>query len=168
MDKLLNYKYYDSPEGEDVIYKTIAISKFGAVAGLGYGVFDVLMYSRTKGFVNTAGRLGWYVGPLVGAAAAFAVTANVTQNIRGKNDKLNYFLGGAVSGLILSAWQRVPVMAVPLAMIFGTAAMIKKTALEEGHTFFPDFPQATKTIKSAKHDWTLAKDLPQHKNWTSG
>lgn len=168
MDRLLTYKYYDSPEGKDILLKTITTGKYAALTGLIFGTYDVLMYSRTQGIVNTVGRYGYIIGPLVGMATAFTVTSNVAANVRGKNDKLNYFLGGVMAGAVYSAWQRAGVLAVPAAMILGAAAVVKKTAVDAGVTIFPEVPQMTKTIKSAKHDWTWSEDIEKWKTWTKG
>lgn len=168
MDRILTYRYYDSPEGKDIFLKTVTTSKYAALAGLVYGSYDVLMYSRTVGILNTVGRYGFIIGPLVGMATAFTVTSNVATNIRGKNDKLNYFLGGIVAGSIFSAWQKAPVLAVPAAMALGAAAVVKKTAVDAGYTFFPKVPQMTKTAVSSKHDWTMSADVEKWKTSITG
>ncbi|XP_053614628.1 NADH dehydrogenase [ubiquinone] 1 alpha subcomplex subunit 11 [Plodia interpunctella] len=165
---MLSYKYYDSPEGQDIFKKTFVTSKYAAITGLTAASFDVLMYSHPKGFVNTIGRYAWFIGPMVGMAAAFTVTTNVAQNIRGKNDKINYFLGGVAAGSVFGAWQRNATVAVPLSVLLGVAAVIKKTGVDEGWTFFPEISHATKTIQSVRHDWTLVKDLEEYKNFTTG
>lgn len=166
MSYLVKYKYYDTPEGQDIFFKTFAASKYAAMAGLALGSLDVLMYSHPQGFASTAGRLAWYIGPMVGMAAGFVVTTNAMQNIRGKNDKLNYFMGGAVAGSILSAWQRAPIIAVPAAVILGLAGIVKKTSVDEGWSFFPEMEAATQSIRSLRYDWTMAKDIDELKNWT--
>lgn len=168
MDRILSYKYYDSPEGDDILLKTISTSKYAVMTGLVMGSYDVLMYTKPIGFFNTLRRYAYFVGPLVGMATAFTVTSNVAKNFRRKNDKLNYFLGGAMAGSIYSAWQKAPVLAVPAMVILGTAAMIKKTGVDAGYTFFPDIPQMTKTAVSTKHDWTIAEDIESLKTWTKG
>lgn len=166
MAQLIKYKYYDTPEGQDIFMKTFAASKYAAMAGLAAATLDVLMYSHPQGFVNTAGRVAWFVGPMVGVAASFVVTTNALQNIRGKNDKINYFVGGAVAGSILAAWQKAPVAAVPAAVVLGLAAIVKKTSVEEGWSFFPEMKSATQSIRSVKYDWTMVKDIDELKNWT--
>ncbi|CAH0401132.1 unnamed protein product [Chilo suppressalis] len=165
---MLSYKYYDSPEGHDIYKKAFVTSKYAALSGFGAATFDVLMYSHPKGIINTAGRYLWYLGPLVGMASAFSVTANVAQNIRGKNDKLNYFLGGVAAGSVYGAWQRSLTAGVPVAVVLGAIAVVKKTGIDEGWTFIPDIPQATKTIQSVRHDWTYSKDVEELKTWTTG
>lgn len=166
MSQLLKYKYYDTPEGQDIFLKTVALGKYAALAGVAAASLDVLMFSHPKGFAATAGRFGWYIGPLFGMAAGYVVTHNAVQNIRGKNDKINYFLGGAVAGSILSAWAKAPAFAVPAMFILGVAGVVKKSAVDEKWVFFPDLPQATKTITSVRNDWTMVKDIEELKNWT--
>ncbi|XP_059046809.1 NADH dehydrogenase [ubiquinone] 1 alpha subcomplex subunit 11 [Achroia grisella] len=165
---MLSYKYYDTPEGSDIFKKTFVTSKYATLTGLAAASFDVLMFSHPKGVINTVGRYGFIIGPLVGMAAAFTVTANVAQNVRGKNDEINYFLGGAAAGSIFGAWQRSITLGVPAAILLGAAAVIKKTAVNEGWVFFPDVPHATKTIQSVRHDWSLVKDVEEYKNFTTG
>ncbi|XP_061720771.1 uncharacterized protein LOC133527670 [Cydia pomonella] len=165
---MLNYKYYDSPEGQDIFKKVFVTSKYATMSGLGLGVFDVLMFSHPKGLVGTVGRLAYYVGPAVGMAAAFTVTANVAQNFRGKNDKINYFLGGVMAGSVFGAWQRSITIGVPAAVVLGVAAVIKKTGVEEGWTFFPDNRTAHQNAISAKNDFTMAKDVLEYKTWSTG
>lgn len=165
---MLSYKYYDTPEGQDVYKKVFVTSKYAALAGLGVATFDVLMYSHPKGVFNTGFRYAYYLGPMIGMAAAFTVTANTAQNIRGKNDKLNYFLGGAVSGAVFGAWQRNATVAVPVALILGAVAMVKKMAIDENWTLVPEIHPMHKSIKSVKHDWSLVKDIDELKTWSPG
>ncbi|XP_013137085.1 PREDICTED: NADH dehydrogenase [ubiquinone] 1 alpha subcomplex subunit 11 [Papilio polytes] len=166
---LFTYKYYDTPEGQDIYKKVFVTTKYATLAGLAGATFDVLMFSHPKGIVNTTGRYMFYVGPLVGMAAAFTVTANVAQNIRGKNDGVNYFLGGAAAGTILSAWTRSLTIALPAACVLGAAALVKKAAVDEGWVIMPTLPtNATKTIQSVRHDWTMVKDIDSLKTWTTG
>ncbi|XP_013162625.1 PREDICTED: NADH dehydrogenase [ubiquinone] 1 alpha subcomplex subunit 11 [Papilio xuthus] len=166
---LLTYKYYDTPEGQDIYKKAFVTTKYATLAGFAAATFDVLMFSHPKGIVNTTGRYMFYVGPLVGMATAFTVTANVAQNMRGKNDGLNYFLGGAAAGSILSAWTRSLTIALPAVCVLGGAALVKKAAVDNGWVLVPKVPpSATKTIKSVRHDWTMAKDIEELKTWTTG
>lgn len=165
---ILNYKYYDTPEGQDIFLKTFVTSKYATITGLGAGTFDVLMFSHPQGVLNTAGRFMWWCGPLVGMATAFTVTTNVSQNIRGKNDKINYFLGGVAAGAVFGAWQKTITAAVPLAVCLGLVAVVKKTGIDEGWEFMPIAPHSTKTIKSVHRDWTMVQDIPELKNYTTG
>lgn len=163
---LLNYKYYDSPEGQDVFKKCFVTSKYALMVGLPAATTDILMYSHPQGVINTLARFAYINGPLVGMAAAFTVAANVSQNFRGKNDHLNYFLGGVAAGSIFGAWQRNLAVAVPVCLALGVAAMTKKAAVDSGYTFFPKINMAKETAWSAKHDWTMSDDVGE-KGWTA-
>nr|XP_034835620.1 NADH dehydrogenase [ubiquinone] 1 alpha subcomplex subunit 11 isoform X2 [Maniola hyperantus] len=165
---MLSYKYYDTPEGHDVFKKAVVTGKYAALAGLGTATLDVLMYSHPKGFFNTGFRYAYYIGPLVGMATAFTLTANYAHNVRGKDDKINYFLGGAASGAVFGAWQRSLAIGVPAAVLLGVAAITKKMSIEDDWSLFPGFTPASKSIKSVKHDWTLVKDIDELKTWTKG
>ncbi|XP_068620483.1 NADH dehydrogenase [ubiquinone] 1 alpha subcomplex subunit 11 [Battus philenor] len=166
---LFNYKYYDSPEGQDVYKKVFVTGKYATLTGLAAATYDVLMYSHPKGIVNTTGRYMFYLGPLVGMATAFTVTTNVAQNFRNKNDGVNYFLGGVAAGSIFGAWMRSLTVAVPACIGLGAVALIKKAAVDNGWILIPQMPpSATKTIQSVRHDWTLVKDLDNLKTWTKG
>lgn len=80
---LLTYKYYDTPEGEDIFKKTFVTSKYAVLTSIPPATFDVLLYSHPKGFFQTALRYGVYLGPAVAMATAFTLTANIAQNMRG-------------------------------------------------------------------------------------
>ncbi|CAH2089132.1 unnamed protein product [Euphydryas editha] len=165
---MLSYKYYDTPEGQDIFKKVFVTSKYAAVAGLGVATYDILMYSHPKGIFNTAYRYAFFLGPMVGMATAFTVTANAAQNIRGKNDVWNYFLGGAMSGAIFGAWYKSVPVGIPMAIVLGAVGMIKKTAIDNGWTLVPELTTANKSIRSVKHDWTLVKDIEELKAWKTG
>nr|XP_026492791.1 NADH dehydrogenase [ubiquinone] 1 alpha subcomplex subunit 11 [Vanessa tameamea] len=165
---MLSYKYYDTPEGHDIFKKVFVTSKYAGMAGLGVATFDVLMYSHPKGLFNTAYRYAFFLGPMVGMAAAFTVTANTAQNIREKNDVWNYFLGGVASGTVFGAWKKSLVVAVPVCLALGAIGMIKKTAIDENWILVPEITSAPKSIKSVHHDWTLVKDVDELKTWTVG
>lgn len=165
---MLSYKYYDTPEGQDIYKKVFVTSKYAAITGLGVATFDVLMYSHPKGIFNTVNRYAFFMGPMVGMAAAFTVTANAAQNIREKNDVWNYFLGGVASGAVFGAWNKTVAGAVPMALILGAIGMLKKTAIDNDWVLVPEVTTAHKSIRSVKHDWTMAKDIEELKSWKAG
>lgn len=165
---MLSYKYYDTPEGQDIYKKVFVTSKYAAITGLGVATFDVLMYSHPKGIFNTVNRYAFFMGPMVGMAAAFTVTANAAQNIREKNDVWNYFLGGVASGAVFGAWNKTVAGAVPMALVLGAIGMLKKTAIDNDWVLVPEVTTAHKSIRSVNHDWTMAKDIEELKSWKAG
>lgn len=154
------YQYYDTPDGQDVALKTFVLSKYGVATGFIVGTMDVLMYSHPKGIFNTAARYMYFTGPLVGMSTAFVVTSSVAQKLRGKDDIFNYFLGGAMAGCIVSAWQKSPLVALPAAIVLGCFGMVKKAAVDGGYELFPTPPHSTIGVH-ARNDWTILGDLPK-------
>ncbi|XP_023936572.1 NADH dehydrogenase [ubiquinone] 1 alpha subcomplex subunit 11 [Bicyclus anynana] len=165
---MFSYKYYDTPEGHDVFKKSVVTGKYAALAGLGMGTWDVLMYSHPKGFFNVGYRYAYFIGPLVGMATAFTLSANYAANVRGKNDKINYFLGGAVAGGVFGAWQRSVTVGVPAAIVLGAVAITVKMSREDNWSLLPGFTPAANSIKSVHHDFSLVKDIEELKTWTKG
>ncbi|CAK1550240.1 unnamed protein product [Leptosia nina] len=165
---LLTYKYYDTPEGEDIFKKTFVTSKYAILASIPPAIFDVLLYSHPKGFFNTALRFGTYLGPAVGMATAFTLTANISQNIRRKNDEINYCLGGAAAGAVFATLRKQPIIAVPAAIFLAVAGLVKKTSVDSGVPIFPYIQMGKESINSVRRDFTISKDVEELKTWTKG
>lgn len=79
-------KYYDKPEGEDLLGKIIAINRNAYLYPLVFGVIDATMHKNLKGFQNIAGRVFHFVWPAVGASTAFATATYFGAKTRGKDD----------------------------------------------------------------------------------
>lgn len=79
---------------------------FQAVAGLGTATYDVVLYSKPKGISNIVGRYAMHVGPLMGIATAFTTVTYAATKFRGKDDSLNYVLGGIAAGGVVGAWAK--------------------------------------------------------------
>uniref|UniRef100_A0A1B0AF86 NADH dehydrogenase [ubiquinone] 1 alpha subcomplex subunit 11 n=1 Tax=Glossina pallidipes TaxID=7398 RepID=A0A1B0AF86_GLOPL len=162
---LLKVGYYDKPEGEDFFGKMLASNTYAAIFGLTWSTYDVLMYSRTKGYLPTLGRFAYNTGPMIGMASAFTLTVYGLTNLREKDDRLNYFLGGMAAGAVYGAWRRNHVTGLTMGLFFGLAAMVKKLSKIEGWEFFPDVPYRQQ-MGAKDNDYTLMKGPP--KNWTTG
>lgn len=78
--------------------KTIELNKY--VSGLVASTYDVMMASKTQGYLPTITRYIKLTLPCLAAGATFATVACVSTNLRGKDDKINYFLGGGAAGAI--------------------------------------------------------------------
>ncbi|XP_037948794.1 NADH dehydrogenase [ubiquinone] 1 alpha subcomplex subunit 11 [Teleopsis dalmanni] len=160
---ILKSEYYDHPEGSDAIGKMVATNKYAAAAGLSWSVFDVLMVSHPKGYLPTLARIAYNTGPLMGMASAFTMTTYVITNVRGKDDRLNYFLGGMAAGCVYGAWKRSVVAGCVSGLFLGIAGTVKKLSKIEGWEFFPEVHTRYSSI--SPHDWTLMTGPP--KNWTT-
>lgn len=79
-------KYYDKPEGEDLLGKLIATNRMVFPYAFTCGMMDACMYTRKEGLQARAGRLLHFIWPAVGVATAFTTTAYFGAKIRGTDD----------------------------------------------------------------------------------
>lgn len=84
---LLESNYYDHPEGTDASGKLVALNKFAIMTGLGWSLADILMLSKPQGVLQTLGRIGYNVGPMMGMASAFTMGTYISTRMRGKDDR---------------------------------------------------------------------------------
>ncbi|CAH1958225.1 unnamed protein product [Acanthoscelides obtectus] len=82
------------------------------------GTADVLLYSHPKGYLETLGRYGYMSFPIIGATTAFVCTTNAAASIRGKDDLLNWFLGGFAAGAMMGVWRRRVMTGWNMGMLF--------------------------------------------------
>ena len=87
-------KYYDAPEGKEPIDKIVALSKPTFLGALVTGIADCVWITETKTPLQSANCLAFWLVPALGMSATFASVTYVATNIRGKDDHLNYAIGG--------------------------------------------------------------------------
>lgn len=79
-------KYYDKPDGEDLMSKLIAVNRpaftYGTVSGLCYAA----MHSKPACFQTKFGQVLYFIWPFMGAATAFATVTYFSTKIRQKDD----------------------------------------------------------------------------------
>lgn len=88
------FHYYDKPEGEDPIGKIMGLTKYGILTGGFFTFYDACMISQCTNaaqFFNTA---GYWMLPITGMCVTFSAVTYAATNIRKKDDKINYVLGG--------------------------------------------------------------------------
>uniref|UniRef100_A0A1L8EBD7 NADH dehydrogenase [ubiquinone] 1 alpha subcomplex subunit 11 n=1 Tax=Haematobia irritans TaxID=7368 RepID=A0A1L8EBD7_HAEIR len=150
--------YYDKPEGQDCFGKMVATNTYAATAGLAWSTVDVLMLSHPKGYLPTLARFAYNTGPMMGMASAFTLATYMATNVRGKDDRFNYFLGGFAAGGVYGAWRRSHVAGLVMGLFFGLAGVIKKTSIQEGWEFFPSLNHHAYMLGAKEHDHTLMAD----------
>lgn len=94
-----------------------------------------MAFSKPTGYVQTAGRFIYFTAPITMMAASFAATACMANSIRGKDDPINYAIGGAVSGSIFGTWMKSVRGGGFATVLLATAAYWKKKSIEEGWKF---------------------------------
>ncbi|KAF7279997.1 NADH dehydrogenase (ubiquinone) B14.7 subunit [Rhynchophorus ferrugineus] len=160
------YRYFDTPEGEDTFKKLWAVLKPTLVVAGGLGSIDVLMVTHPKGVPNTLGRYAFIGLPIVGIASTFVLTTNTLVNIRKKEDKLNWFLGGAAAGSWFGAWARKPIVGFNMALLCGFAAFLHKCVLDQGNQLIPtQYKRSAGGATACLRDFSLFADRPG--KWTT-
>lgn len=161
------YSYFDTPDGQDVWDKFLAVIKPTALVALGISTADVMLYSHPKGYLQTLGRYAYITAPILGAATVFVVTTNVLTNLRNQDDKLNWAAGGAAAGSVIGVWRRSPQIGFAAAGFLSLLAAGKKYAVQNNYTIIPEKRNvAHGGAKAVRHDWTLMSERPR--NWTTG
>ncbi|XP_073953150.1 NADH dehydrogenase [ubiquinone] 1 alpha subcomplex subunit 11-like [Choristoneura fumiferana] len=152
------YRYYDTPDGCDVMKKAMVTTRYGVLTGMVLSTYDILMYSHASGLIPVLKRYALHTVPLGLIGATFALVANGVQNAREKDDKLNYFLGGFACGPICAAYLGSKHMALIGGLALGVAGLLKKDAIDQGFTLVPDMHGHKGTVWKWRMDFTLAED----------
>lgn len=160
------YKYFDTPDGQDILSKLLVVLKPTTMGALGISTVDVMLYSHPKGYWQTLGRYAYMSLPIIGMASAFVLTTNMVANLREKDDKVNWVAGAWAAGSIFGIWRRSPQFGFLACGVFSFVAIVKKHGVQNGWVFF-DPPKTVRHggVKSVRQDWTLTAERPR--NWTT-
>lgn len=79
-------KYYDHPEGEDLVGKLVATNRILLPIGFIIGAADALMHKNLNGFQKISGRILHWTWPFAGIATAFTATTYFGAKLREKDD----------------------------------------------------------------------------------
>lgn len=162
------FEYFDSPDGYDIVPKFGVIAKPLCYTALFASTTDVMVYSKPQTYMQYAGRFIHISWPIFGAATAFVVGHNVMGSLRNTDDKLNWFIGGALAGSVIGIWRKNFLLGLNMAVLGGCIMAGKKYAHENGRfllisdTFNPQIG----SVRSVRQDWTLSAERPR--NWTTG
>lgn len=162
------FEYFDSPDGHDIIPKFGVLLKPLCYTAFFASASDVMIYSKPQTYMQFLGRFFHISWPIFGVATAFVVGHNVMGSLRNKDDKLNWFVGGALAGSIIGVWRKNFHMGVNLAALGGCIMAGMKYSHENGRFFIlPDkFNPQIGSLRSVRQDWTLTAERPR--NWTTG
>lgn len=87
-------RYYDTPEGTAPFEKIVSVAKKALVGGALVGGLDAVWITDTKNFGETMNCMGYWIVPMVGMATTWASITYISTKVRGKDDWINYVLGG--------------------------------------------------------------------------
>lgn len=155
--------YKDHPDGQACFQKVFEATKYTGAVGFVLSTYDVLMVVKPQGYVPTLGIFLRTTVPCAAAGATFAAITCVSTNLRGKDDKLNYFIGGASAGSVFGAAKNSVKVGFPAAVFLGLAAVLFKDSMQKGWEFFPKIYHKMGYIDYRKFDYTLTKDVSKDK-----
>ena len=131
------YSYITSPDGEDIIEKLMVVGKPATFLALSLASIDVMTSKIPRTYIEIFGRYAYITFPIVGIAAAFVVTSNISGQLRHKNDKYNWIAGGLASGMVFGKWRRSVQAGCLTGAAFAFAGAIAKHCWDQGIKFYP-------------------------------
>lgn len=153
------YKYYDSPEGEDCLKKLAYVTKYCGIYGFIGSTIDILLYSHPKGYGSIVGRYAYITFPIMGMGAAFTAATCAATNLRKKDDKLNYFIGALSAASVWGAWKKSYKIGIYGGLALGLAAVIFKDSVENNWPILKHSRARMNMDSWTLHqDWSLTKD----------
>ncbi|XP_029648289.1 NADH dehydrogenase [ubiquinone] 1 alpha subcomplex subunit 11 [Octopus sinensis] len=128
---------FSTPDGEDILMKSLQSSAFGAYVGVGFGVIDSLRTLTHFTPTNIGMKVVGLSGPLAAIGAAYPAITGIVANIRKKDDPLNHVVGGFVAGSIWGVRYKNPATGWVAAFLFAGFCCINKICHENGVKFYP-------------------------------
>lgn len=154
-----SYSYFDTPDGEDCLKKLYFCSKNAAILGLFASTMDVLHYSHPKGYGAMIGRYAYTTLPITAMGAAFAAATCTAANIRKKDDKGNFAIGGLAAGAIWGAWKKSYKFGIYGGFALAGFAVILKDSYQNDWPILNTDPKRVPyTPFWIRQDWSIVED----------
>lgn len=152
------YRYYDSPDGQDLFRKTEYLCrKIGRSSGC-FAAADVLLGMQPKSYWSMAERYFRVFAPPVAAGAVFTTTVYIATKLRKKDDAWNHVLGGVAATHFLNRFFKNTHLLWSFAFPFLlTLYVYKDLKLKEGYEFQPDITDCQYNMGSYVHEYDLHK-----------
>ncbi|CAL4129700.1 unnamed protein product [Meganyctiphanes norvegica] len=146
--------YSDAPDGEQCFQKMLICGKNAGLVGVIASTYDLLMVTKPQGYVPAIGCYIRGTIPLAAAGLTFATVSCMATNLRHKDDKFNYFLGGASAGGIIGVAKKSFRLGIPVAFLLGISAIIFKDSLDSKWELLPKIDHQMGTFDTIKNDYT--------------
>ncbi|KAF6207393.1 hypothetical protein GE061_018634 [Apolygus lucorum] len=162
-----NYRYHDTPDGEDCFDKLFFVTKYAACYGVLWSSVDVTLISHPVGYGPTLTRYAYLTIPIVGIAAAWTGAVCTATNIRKKDDHLNYAIGGVAAGALIGAWRRSLKVGCYSALAGAFLSALYKDSLMSNWNFLSTKKKPMwNNVWTVNRDYSITDDPP--KTWTTG
>ncbi|KAF8773210.1 NADH dehydrogenase [ubiquinone] 1 alpha subcomplex subunit 11-like [Argiope bruennichi] len=94
------YDFFATPDGQDCLPKTYYYTKYGAIGGAIFSIYEMALVSRPTTFYSTVARFGHFTFPFAGMGFVFGSSICILGQMRKKDDTVNHFIGGALAGAV--------------------------------------------------------------------
>ncbi|XP_014770646.1 uncharacterized protein LOC106869428 [Octopus bimaculoides] len=152
---------FSTPDGDDILKKSLHSSAFGAYVGTAAGVLDSLRTLTHFTPTNIGLKVVGFAVPLASIGAAYPAITGIVANIRKKDDALNHVVGGFVAGSIWGVRYKNPATGWLAAFLFGGFCCLNKICHEKGVTFYPsnvyNTPSTTLDFDHYKRSFLVTK-----------
>jgi len=104
---------------------------------------------------------------MIVGSSTFCIAAHIAYKVRGKDDELNYAIGGYAAGTIFGAVIKRNLMGMWLGIACAIIGASKKHSMLNGYQIFPDIPQFRKSVhgnfRTPYQNWSWYEARP--KGW---
>ncbi|XP_050523437.1 uncharacterized protein LOC126895522 [Daktulosphaira vitifoliae] len=166
---IINYTYYDTPDGHDLVKKLFYTNKKVSIIGFGLATSEIILVSKPKGYLETLIRYNKLMTPMFAATSAFCISTYCATHIREKDDVFNYAIGGFTAGALMGPFTKYYLVSVWLGIGCGLFGMVYKDCKMRNIELMPTFPavrhQKHGDFRTPYRNWTLYEDRP--KGWVA-
>jgi len=142
-------------------------NKHVSIIGFGLASTEIILGSTPVGYTNTLYRYGQLMGPMFAVTSTFCLVTYVSTKIRGKDDELNYAIGGFVAGSIMGPVLKQGLLGMWIGVGCAIIGAVKKHSKINGYEFFPTYPEVRQSVhgdfKTPYRHWTVFDARP--KGW---
>lgn len=114
-------------------------------------------------------RLGQLMGPMYAATSTFCIVTHLATHVRGKDDELNYAIGGFCAGSLVGQLVKQNLLGMWLGVACAIIGATKKNSKLNNYEFYPSFPKFRKSVhgdfKTPYNNWTWYDERP--KGWVA-
>ncbi|GIX82068.1 complex I-B14.7 [Caerostris extrusa] len=94
------YDFFATPDGAECLPKTYYYTKYGAISGAIFSIYEMALVSKPATLGSTLARFGHFTLPFAGMGFIFGSSICMLGQVRKKDDVANHFIGGALAGSI--------------------------------------------------------------------
>lgn len=109
------------------------------------------------------------MGPMYAAATTFCVASYITQSLRGKDDEMNYVIGGFTTGTLTGFIIKRKLLGFWTGVALALIGAAKKHSKLNDYEFYPTYskvrPQVHGDFRTPYKNWTLYDQRP--KGWVA-